>query len=131
LDEDAETGNLTQEVRGILGLDPFADWNITRAALKYKSKYSDYNLLMMPSVFKPRDNDQYNENQNDTFSLIPDESSFTIHRSLLWIVLDILSNTRNPALALQSLAHCVVSTAYYDFYNSFDLDAEDPVECKE
>tara|TARA_R110002003_G_scaffold267_2_gene17895 strand:+ start:2561 stop:4783 length:2223 start_codon:yes stop_codon:yes gene_type:complete len=127
LDEDAETGNLTQEDRGILGLDPVADWNSTRAALKYNSKYSDYNLLMMQSVFKPRDNDQYNENQNDTFLLIPDESAFTIHRSLLWIVLDILSNTRNPALALQSLAHCVMSTAYYDFYNSFDLDAEDPV----
>ncbi|KAH7068935.1 hypothetical protein BKA63DRAFT_520340 [Paraphoma chrysanthemicola] len=120
------SGMLNHEDRGILGLTPVADWNATRATLRYNTSYSDYRSWMLWSVLKSSDSDNPQSDIAPGFLLIPDEEVSTIHRSLLWVVLDILSNTRNPALALQSLLHCVMSNTYYDLYNSFDLKTNDP-----
>ncbi|KAH7088979.1 hypothetical protein FB567DRAFT_522731 [Paraphoma chrysanthemicola] len=120
-------GMLKNEDRGILGLTPVADWNATRAAVRYNTSYSESLSWMLMSLLKTSNSDNPQKDIAPGFLLIPDEEGSTIHRSLLWVALDILSNTRNPALALQSLLHCVMSNTYYDLYNSFDLKTNEPI----
>lgn len=60
----------------------------------------------------------------DTYMLTPYAYKGAIHRSHWNIVQQILKDTRNPALAVQTLYTIMMQMAYYDFLPEFDTRAE-------
>jgi hypothetical protein len=110
----------SQEDRGVLSLQPVADWNATRAANKYGAKYQ----TMIHGSLDKNKPWNYNGNINDSFVLTPKaDFADAIHRNHMWVMQDILNFTSNPAMALQAVTHIVMQTAYYDWFANYDLNA--------
>lgn len=111
---------LSQEERGVLSLQPVADWNAIRAVNKYNAKYQ----TMIHGSLDKNKPWNYQGNINDSFVLTPKaDFADAIHRNHMWVMQDILSLTNNPAMALQAVTHLVMQTAYYDWFPNYDLNA--------
>lgn len=121
-----DRANYTAPERGILTLDKQAIWG-------NKSYYTGVYEVILREI-RPFTGGDHLPNQNVTLVLCtvvdaPAPMAYkivVIDRALINIVQDILSSTRNPALALQTLFTILVQRAYYDHLALYD-SADDAI----
>lgn len=122
----ATTEHLSLKDRGVFALQQSSDWQpITENGLQYKNTiyyisrswfygFGGYNGV------RSENSDGSQRAAIFTSEGMPPYPN-SVHRSHTALAMDILNETKNPALALQALMNIVMQMSYYDFLQQFDV----------
>jgi hypothetical protein len=127
---------LTPAKRFQLQLKPKANWNDSRVESVYKVATEEFIWDTVGRVSYEQIYANVNYTESDPYigvgstSMFSDSAppEYSIHRSHAVIFQDILQDTGNPALALQTLFTTLLQMAYYDFL--FEYDTQAPAKYK-
>ncbi|KAH7355676.1 hypothetical protein BKA66DRAFT_613341 [Pyrenochaeta sp. MPI-SDFR-AT-0127] len=118
---DAVLGESTSAERGLLTLEPVANWTAMETTARY-------NVTAYPFIYDTLSRFDPSESENETAGTTYQFTSFiiptyAIHQTHKALVQTILQSTKNPALALQALWTVLLQMSYYDFFNQYSVSA--------